>query len=141
MSRSDMIYDDIDILYRNFPFLVEKIPPIPGKGTSKAHHVLHVSSLGTFVIRIRILMYPDVSQTHLTCSVTFEENTNIDILHVLYTYPKGYWGFFLYKKGSISIQDIIIYHYISCRYHNISLCIIFSIMIYHVPRRHMISMI
>ena len=27
----------------------------------------------------RILMYPDVSQTYLTCSVTFEENT----------YPKG----------------------------------------------------
>ena len=50
----------------------------------------------------------------------------------------GDWGFFLYKKGSISIQDIIIYHLISCRYHNISLCIISSIMIYHVPRRIMI---
>ena len=46
-----------------------------------------LSSLGGFVIRIRILMYPacilketrilmypDVSQTYLTCSVTFEEN-------------------------------------------------------------------
>ena len=49
-----------------------------------------------------------------------------------------YWGFFQYKKRSISIQDIIIYHYISCCYHYISLCIIFSIMIYHVSRRHMI---
>ena len=48
------------------------------------------------------------------------------------------WGFFLYKKRSISIQDIIIYHHISCCYHHISLCIIFSIMIYHVSRRHMI---
>ena len=52
--------------------------------------------------------------------------------------PEGDWGFFLYKKGSISIQDIIIYHLISCRYHDISLCIISSIMIYHVPRRIMI---
>ena len=50
----------------------------------------------------------------------------------------GDWGFFQYKKGSISIQDIMIYHHVSCRYHDISLCIIFSIMIYHVPRRHMI---
>ena len=100
-----MIYDDIDILYRNFPFLVEKIPPIPGKGTSKAHHLLHVSSLGTFVIRIRILMYPDVSQTHLTCSVTFEENTNIDILHVLYTYPKGVQDTFGIHIGYIRIPD------------------------------------
>ena len=49
-----------------------------------------------------------------------------------------YWVFFQYKKGSISIQDIIIYHLISCRYHDISLCIISSIMIYHVPRRIMI---
>ena len=52
MSRSDMIYDDIDILYRNFPFLVEKIPPIPGKGTS-------------FVIEFGYICYqdtyPDVS--------------------------------------------------------------------------------
>ena len=52
-----------------------------------------------------------------------------------------YWGFFRYKKRSISIQDIIIYHHISCCYHHILLCIIFSIMIYHVSRRHMISMI
>ena len=49
-----------------------------------------LSSLGGFVIRIRILMYPacilketrilmypDVSQTYLTCSVTFEGNTCI----------------------------------------------------------------
>ena len=43
------------------------------------------------------------------------------------------WGNFLYKKREISIhvQDIIIYHYISCCYHDISLCIIFSIMIYY----------
>ena len=50
----------------------------------------------------------------------------------------GDWVFFLYEKGSISIRDIIIYHHISCCYHNISLCIISSIMIYHVPRRIMI---
>ena len=50
----------------------------------------------------------------------------------------GDWGNFLYKKREISIQDIIIYHHISCRYHDISLCIISSIMIYHVPRRIMI---
>ena len=49
-----------------------------------------LSNLVGFVIRIRILMYPacilqdtrilmylDVSQTHLTCSVTFQENTCI----------------------------------------------------------------
>ena len=53
-------------------------------------------------------------------------------------HSKWEWGFFQYKKGSISIQDIIIYHHISCRYHDISLCIMSSIMIYHVPRRHMI---
>ena len=40
----------------------------------------------------------------------------------------GYWGNFQYKKREISIQDIIIYHHISCCYHDISLCIIFSIM-------------
>ena len=39
-----------------------------------------------------ILMYLDVSQTYLTCSVTFQENTigieytYLDILHVFYTY-------------------------------------------------------
>ena len=38
------------------------------------------------------------------------------------------WGFFRYKKRSISIQDIIIYHHISCRYHDISLCIMYDIM-------------
>ena len=47
------------------------------------------------------------------------------------------WWNFLYKKREISIQDIIIYHLISCCYHDISLCIISSIMIYHVPRRIM----
>ena len=49
-----------------------------------------LSNLVGFVIRIRILMYPecilqdtrilmylDVSQTYLTCSVTFQENTCI----------------------------------------------------------------
>ena len=51
---------------------------------------------------------------------------------------EGDWGNFQYKKREISIQDIIIYHHISCCYHDISLCIIFSIMIYHVPRRIMI---
>ena len=53
----------------------------------------------------------------------------------------GDWGFFRYKKRSISIQDIIIYHHISCLSHDISLYIIYEIMIYHVPRRHMIYMI
>ena len=54
MSRSDMIYDDIDILYRNFPFLVEKIPPIPGKGTSFVHRVwVHLLS-GYMYIRIHV---------------------------------------------------------------------------------------
>jgi hypothetical protein len=52
-----------------------------------------------------------------------------------------YWGFFRYKKRLFSIQDIIIYHYISRCYHCVSLCIIVDITIYHVPRRHMISMI
>jgi hypothetical protein len=51
------------------------------------------------------------------------------------------WVFFLYKKRLFSIQDIIIYHYISRFYHCVSLCIIVDITIYHVPRRHMISMI
>ena len=51
------------------------------------------------------------------------------------------WVFFLYKKRLFSIQDIIIYHYISRCYHCVSLCIIVDITIYHVPRRHMISMI
>jgi hypothetical protein len=55
--------------------------------------------------------------------------------------PPGDWGFFLYKKRLFSIQDIIIYHYISRSYHCVSLCIIVDITIYHVPRRHMISMI
>ena len=49
-------------------------------------------------------MYPDVSQTHLTCSVTFEENTNIDILHVLYTYPKGVQDTFGIHIGYIRIH-------------------------------------
>jgi hypothetical protein len=34
------------------------------------------------------------------------------------------WGSFLYKKREFSIQDIIIYHYISCQYHFVSCCII-----------------
>ena len=36
----------------------------------------------------------------------------------------GYWVFFLYKKGSISIQDIIIYHLISCRYTLLFACLL-----------------
>ena len=57
-----------------------------------------LSSLGGFVIRIRILMYPacilqdtrilmylDVSQTYLTCSVTFQENTCILIFYMYFT--------------------------------------------------------
>ena len=47
-------------------------------------------------------------------------------------------GFFQYKKRSISIQEFMIYHHISCLSHDISLYIIYEIMIYHVPRRHMI---
>ena len=38
-----------------------------------------------------------------------------------------YWGSFLYKKREFSIQDIIIYHHISCQYHFVSCCIIISI--------------
>ena len=57
------------------------------------------------------------------------------------THSGRYWGFFRYKKRLFSIQDIIIYHYISRCYHCVSLCIIVDITIYHVPRRHMISMI
>ena len=70
-------------------------PPAPGAPGERLHLL---SSLGTFVIRIRILMYPDVSckdtciltypdvsQMYLTCSVTFEEN----MFALLYTYPKG----------------------------------------------------
>jgi hypothetical protein len=53
----------------------------------------------------------------------------------------GDWGFFRYKNRLFSIQDIIIYPYISRCYHCVSLCIIVDITIYHVPRRHMISMI
>jgi len=48
------------------------------------------------------------------------------------------WGFFRYKNRLFSIQDIIIYPYISRCYHCVSLCIIVDITIYHVPRRHMI---
>ena len=55
--------------------------------------------------------------------------------------PSRYWGFFQYKKRLFSIQDISIYHYISRCYHCVSLCIIVDITIYHVPWRHMISMI
>jgi hypothetical protein len=57
-----------------------------------------LSSLGGVVIRIRILMYPacimqdtrilmylDVSQTYLACSVTFQENTCILIFFMYFT--------------------------------------------------------
>jgi hypothetical protein len=40
------------------------------------------------------------------------------------------WGFFRYKKRSISIQEFMIYHHISCLSHDISLYIIYEIMIY-----------
>ena len=49
---------------------------------------------------------------------------------------RGYWGSFLYKKREFSIQEFMIYHHISCISHDISLYIIYEIMIYHVPRRH-----
>ncbi len=57
-----------------------------------------VNEFGGVVIRIRILMYPacilkdtrilmypDVSQTYLTCSVPFEENT---FVFDMYMYPR-----------------------------------------------------
>ena len=44
------------------------------------------------------------------------------------------WGSFRYKKREFSIQEFMIYHHISCLSHDISLYIIYEIMIYHVPR-------
>jgi hypothetical protein len=51
-------------------------------------------------------------------------------------------GFFsIQEKALFYTRYHYIYHYISRCYHCVSLCIIVDITIYHVPRRHMISMI
>ena len=70
------------------------------------------------------------SETQPELCAAYEPDRGIHPEERRLVYVFGYWGNFLYKKREISIQDIIIYHLISCRYHDISLCIIFSIMVY-----------
>ena len=136
-----MIYHEF--LYRKLPFLVSKTTPIPFFTTGGGGSV----SLITRVSRTQ--------NPHSTLTDAGEPNggslrrlgegdsqgkalTLIGTLLCGLYAARGDWGSFLYQKREFSIQEFMIYHHISCFSHDISLYIIYEIMIYHVPRRHMI---
>jgi hypothetical protein len=90
-----------------------------------------LSSLGRFVIRIRILMYPacilkdtrsilmypDVSQTYLTCSVTFEENTFACILTCIQRSHRYIWDTCQIHQDTCILRASLVSPWIHVRIH------------------------